>query len=153
MMFPDPADPERLAEVEDLIDDWLTDQLEENPAVAGFERVDQHQWFVRLLGEEKATFSVLFQLDQRTLAYETYLMPAAEENHERLYAHLLERNRHLYGCALCIGADDGVFLAGKQDLRWVDETELDRILGSLYSYTEQFFRPAMRLGYASSFKI
>ena len=33
----------------------------------------------------------------------------------------------------------------------VDHDELDRILGSLYAWTEQFFRPALRIGFASRF--
>jgi hypothetical protein len=34
----------------------------------------------------------------------------------------------------------------------VSEDELDRILGSLYAWVEQFFRPALRIGFASRFK-
>jgi hypothetical protein len=33
----------------------------------------------------------------------------------------------------------------------VDEGELDRILGSLYMYVEQFFQPALRIGFATRF--
>ena len=33
-----------------------------------------------------------FTLGQRTLHFETYVMPAPEENHERFYEHLLRRN-------------------------------------------------------------
>jgi hypothetical protein len=34
----------------------------------------------------------------------------------------------------------------------VDEEELDRIVGSTYAYVEQWFRPAMRIGFASKFR-
>ena len=33
----------------------------------------------------------------------------------------------------------------------IDDDELDRILGSLYAWVEQFFRPALRIGFASHF--
>jgi hypothetical protein len=149
---PAPAGPDELDRVEALIDRWLDEQLAVNPVVAAVDRDrGQRRWFVRLAGEQKATFSVWFTLDQRTLHYETFLMPAAEENHGALYEHLLRRNTKLYGAALAIGAEDGIFLVGQLDVRHVDEDELDRILGSLYAYTEQFFRPAMRLGYQSKF--
>ena len=151
-MFPDPAGPEELEAVAALIDAWLADQVQENPAVEGMEQVvPDRQWFVRLRGEEKATFSALLMLDQRTLRYESYLMPAPQENQEELYAHLLRRNRDLYGVALVIGDEDAVYLSGGLDLRSVDEPELDRVLGTLYSCTEQFFGPAMRIGFASVF--
>jgi hypothetical protein len=152
-MAPDPAQPDELDRVESCIERWLDEQLADNPVVAAVDRdPGLRRWFVRLTGEQKATFSIWLTLDQRTLRYETFLMPAAEENHERLYEHLLRRNTKLYGAALAIGAEDGVFLVGQLDVRHVDDDELDRILGSLYAYTEQFFRPALRIGYESKFR-
>lgn len=155
MLFPDPATPEQIEALDGLIERWLAVQVAENDAVDSVERVLRDdglpEWYVRLLGEEKATFGVLFSLGQRTLHYDTYLMPAPVEHHAALYEHLLRRNLKLYGCAVAIGAEDALYLVGQLDVRWVDERELDRILGSLYLATEQFFRPAMRLGYATAF--
>lgn len=151
-MSRDPATPAELDIVEALIDRWLDVQLADNPVVAAVERdPGARRWFVRLTGEEKATFSVWLTLDQRTLRYETFLMPAAEENHGRLYEHLLRRNTSLYGVALAIGAENAIFLVGQLDVRHVVDDELDRVLGSLYAHTEQFFAPAMRLGYETKF--
>ncbi len=96
-------------------------------------------------------FSIWFTLGQRTVQYETYVMPAPEENHARFFEHLLRRNRKLYGAAFAIGAEDGIFLMGQFPSYAVTERELDRILGTLYASTEQFFRPALRIGYASRF--
>lgn len=158
MLFPDPSPPERLTELDALVERWLATQLEENPAVAATERLAPDRgagagrtWYVRLEGEQKATFGVVLSLGQRTLQYETYLMPAPQEQHAELYEHLLRRNRKLYGCQLAIGEEDAVYLVGQLDNRWVDEAELDRILGTLYLATEQFFRPAMRIGFAGVF--
>ena len=96
-------------------------------------------------------FTIWLTLGQRTLQYETYVMPAPEENHQAFYEHLLRRNRKLFGAAFCIGEEDAVFLAGQFPNDAVDDDELDRILGSLYAWVEQFFRPALRIGYASRF--
>ena len=128
-------------------------QLDDNPAVAAVERdpTEVRRWFVRLLGEEKDVFSVWFTLGQRTLRYETYVMPAPEENHAELYEHLLRRNVGLYGATFAIGEEDAVFLVGQLPLHALDDDELDRILGTMYEYTERFFRPALRIGYASRF--
>ena len=99
-------------------------------------------------GEQKDTFTIWFTLRQRTLHYETYVMPAPEENHERFYEHLLRRNLKLYGAAFAIGDEDAVFLVGQLPNDAIDDDELDRILGSLYAWVEQFFRPALRIGFA-----
>ena len=149
-----PLDRAELDEVGAFIDEWLALQLAENPVVAAVDaNVDgPGSWFVRLTGEEKDVFTVRFNLRQRTLAYETFLMPAPEENAADFYRHLLTRNRGLYGASLCVGEEGAIFLQGQLDSRQVlvDE-ELDRVLGSLYVWVEQFFRPALRIGFASRF--
>jgi len=139
---------------EAMIDVWLVEQLAENPSVAAVERdaPGERRWFVRLRGEQKETFTIWFRLAQRTLHYETYVMPAPIENHAEFYEHLLRRNLKLYGGAFAIGEEDAVFLVGQLGVHALDHGELDRVLGSIYVWVEQFFRPAMRIGYASVFR-
>ena len=148
-----PASPDELDRTAARIEAWMQRQLDENPTVAAVERdpTEVRRWFVRLLGEEKDVFSVWFTLGQRTLRYETYVMPAPEENHAQLYEHLLRRNVGLFGATFAIGDEDAVFLVGQLPLHALDDDELDRILGTMYEYTERFFRPALRIGYASRF--
>jgi len=78
-------------------------------------------------------------------------MPAPEENHAAFFEHLLRRNQKLYGAAFAIGEEDAVFLVGQIDNAAITDDELDRVLGSLYAWVEQFFRPALRIGFASRF--
>jgi hypothetical protein len=150
-----PSTPDELEALEARIDAWLADELQHNPAVAAVERDEEsgeRRWFVRMRGEQKDVFTIWLHLRQRTLHYETYVMPAPEENAGQLYEHLLRRNLGLYGAAFAIGDEDAVFLVGQLDNHQVTEAELDRILGSLYQWVEQFFRPAMRIGFATRFK-
>ncbi len=135
------------------IDRWLGRQLAENPTIAAVDRGEhgERRWYVRMRGEQKDTFTLWLTLGQRTLQYETYVMPAPEENHEAFYEHLLRRNRKLFGAAFAIGEEDAVFLVGQFPNAALDDEELDRIVGSLYAWVEQFFRPALRIGYASRF--
>jgi len=149
-----PSSPEELDALDGRISAWLTQQLRDNPVVVAVERdleSGDHRWFVRVTGEAKDVFTIWFHLRQRTLHYETHVMPAPETNHAELYAHLLRRNANLYGAAFCIGEEDAVFLAGQIDNAALTDDELDRILGSLYEFVERFFRPALRLGFAGRF--
>jgi hypothetical protein len=148
-----PLTDDELAELAARIDTWAERQCLENPVIAAVDREPQaRRWFLRVKGEQKDTFTIWLTLGQRTLHYETYVMPAPEENHERFYEHLLRRNLKLYGAAFAIGEEDAVFLMGQLGNDAVDDDELDRILGSLYAWVEQFFRPALRIGFASRFK-
>ena len=151
--MPDPLDTAALDECESHIDRWLGQQLRDNPVIAPVEREGgARRWFVRVRGEAKDVFTIRFHLQQRTLSYETYVMPAPEENHARFYQHLLERNWGLFGAAFAIGEEGAIFLRGAlQNELVTDDDELDRVLGSLYAWVEQFFQPALRIGYASKF--
>ena len=143
-----------LDDLERRIDGWLAAQLEENPIMVAIDRGEpgERRWYVRLAGEEKDFTTIWFTLRQRTLHYETYVMPAPEENHEQFWEHLLRRNYKLYGVHFAIGPEDAVFLVGHLPADDVDADELDRIVGTVFASVEQFFRPALRIGYASRFK-
>jgi hypothetical protein len=147
------ASVEQLAGLTATIESWLADQLKQNPSVAAVDHdVELRRWYVRVRGEQKDVFTVWLTLGQRTLQFETYVMPAPEENLAACYEHLLRRNRSFNGMAFCIGDEDAVYLVGQLPVGAIDEGELDRILGETYDYVERCFRPAMRIGYASRFK-
>jgi hypothetical protein len=150
-----PATEAELDELSATIDAWLEKEKAENPVLAAVDRSEERgerRWFVRLRGEEKDTFTIWFTLGQYTLQYETYVMPAPEENHAVFFEHLLRRNLKLNGAAFAVGDEDAIFLVGQLANHCIDDDELDRVLGSLYVWVEQFFRPALRIGFASRFK-
>lgn len=144
---------EEIDAVEALIDAWAASELADNPIVLAVDRAEPgvRRWHVRLRGEEKDYTTVWLTIHQRTLQYETYVLPAPEENHARFYEHLLRRNRGFNGAAFVIGDEDAVFLKGQLPLDAVTEDELDRVVGSLYAYVEQCFRPALRIAFESHF--
>ena len=149
-----PADQATLDYVGELIDEWAVMQVRDNASVLGIEtELDNgvRRWLLRLSGEEKQFIAVWFSLRQRSLSIETYFMPAPEENIEDCYTYLLRLNARLGGLRFAIGQEDAVYLMGAISVHHVDEAELDRLLGSAYAYTEAYFRPAMRIGYATRF--
>jgi hypothetical protein len=139
--------------IEQRIDRWLRALPASNAAVAAVGRDDDdpRRWYVRLRGEAKEITTIWLNLGQRTLRYETYVMPAPEENHAELFEHLLRRNERLVGAHFSIGVEDAVFLRGELPLVALSEDELDRVIGSLYAFVEQCFPAAIRIGYASRF--
>jgi Putative bacterial sensory transduction regulator len=142
-----------LAILERRIDEWLAAFQAEHDVVADVQRGegDERRWYVRMRGVEKDFTTVWIVLGQRTVRYETYFMPAPEENHATLFEHLLRRNDRLIGAHFAIGLEDAVYLRGELPIAALDQGELDRVLGSLYAYVEQYFRPALHIGFASRF--
>lgn len=149
-----PPSSEERARARAILVDWLADLIPANPAVAAVvedEEADVDRWFVRVNGESKDVYSVWFTLDQRTLRYESYVMPAPEENPAEFYQQLLRRNWGLRDLAYAIGDEEAIFLRGQLDLRTITDEALDRVLGSVYAAVEQGFQSALRIGFASRF--
>jgi len=149
----DAYEPDRLAELDRRIDGWLRALFAEHDHILAVDRADNGavRWYVRMRGEDKEFTTVWLTLGQRMLRYETYVMPAPEENDAELYEHLLRRNDTLVGAHFSIGVEDAVFLRGEMPLAQVSLVELDRVLGTLYAQVEQCFRSLLRIGFRSRF--
>jgi hypothetical protein len=150
----DVYDDAALALLERRIDEWLAAiATSASVPVESIERAegDVRRWYVRLRGEEKEFTTVWLTLGQRTLRYETYVLPAPEENAAALYEHLLRRNEKLVGAHFSIGIEDAVFLRGELPVGTLSEAELDRAIGTLYATVEQCFQSLLRIAFASRF--
>ena len=148
----DAYDSGELAELEQRIDGWLAALAAENERIIAIDRdADAIRWYVRMRGDDKEFTTVWLTLGQRTLRYETYVMPAPEENDAELYEHLLRRNDRLVGAHFSIGIEDAIFLRGEMPVGQVTQGELDRVLGTLYADVEQCFQSLLRIGFRSRF--
>ena len=148
----------RLDDLRGRIDGWLNEFATDNPMVAAIDRgtsddtpLGEPRWYVRLIGEEKDFVTVWLTLGQRTLRYETYVMPAPEENQAAVMEMLLRRNDQLIGAHFSIGQEDAVYLRGEIPDTAVSDAELDRVLGTVYVAVENNFRALLRLAFASRF--
>ena len=146
-------DESGLANLEQHIDEWLGRIRRNHQTIEAIDRGDgdEVRWYVRMHGEEKEFTTVWLTLGQRTLRYETYVMPAPRENAEQLYESLLRRNEKLVGARFSVGEEDAVFLRGEVFLSSITEVEIDRIIGTLYATVEQCFKPLLRIGFSSNF--
>ena len=151
-------DTDALAAIEHAVGAWLGSFAESTPVVLAVDRArtnpsggDETRWYVRMAGEEKDFTTVWITLGQRTLRYETYVMPAPEENDAQLYEHLLRRNERLIGAHFSIGIEDAVFLRGELPVSALTSDELDRAIGTLYATVEQCFKSLLRIGFPRFF--
>lgn len=146
------ADDAELDRVDALVGEWATSQLQDDGVIQAVERGEpgMRRWYIRLTGEEKSVFTIWFTLRQRSLFFETYVLPAPVQNESDFYQLLLRANSDLHGMAFSIGEEDAVFLGGHVPVDAVDRHELDRIMGSTYAYVERFFPMALRIGFAGS---
>lgn len=145
--------PEQLAVLDLRVAAWLAELAAEHDHILAVDRTDDGfvRWHVRMRGDDKEFTTVWLTLGQRTLRYETYVMPAPEENAAELYEHLLRRNDGIVGAHFSIGIEDAIFLRGEMPVVQVSLSELDRALGTLYAQVEQSFQSLLRIGFRSRF--
>ncbi len=144
---------EELAVLERRLDEWIAELDAEHEHIVAVDRDEDvaRRWYVRMRGEEKDFTTVWLTLGQRTLRYESYVMPAPEENERELYENLLRRNERLVGVHFSIGDEDAIFLRGVLPAHAVVRADIDRILGTIYATVEQTFTALLHIGYASHF--
>lgn len=131
--------------LEERIRLWLTD---EESSVEYAEEVEG-RWAVRMRQETRDATTVWFDLGERSLSFEAYVLP--EPVHpEEVHRQALVRNRRAWRCFFSIDAENAVVLRGRIAAETVSIDELDRVLGEVYETIELAFRPMVRAGFGRS---
>lgn len=109
--------------------------------------------FVAVLpGERKLRTAVSLLVGDHSLSASAFVVRQADEEHERVYRWLLERNAKLPGIAFAVDGDGDVYLVGRLPLAAVDDTTLDALLGSILETSDSSFNELLALGFLSSMR-
>jgi hypothetical protein len=107
---------------------------------------------VTLPGERKLQTPVRLDVGRHALAVHAFVARHPDENHERVYRWLLERNLKLFGVAFAVDHLGDIYLDGRVPLGSVTPEELDRLLGAVLSYADESFNTILELGFATSIR-
>jgi Putative bacterial sensory transduction regulator len=107
---------------------------------------------VVLPGERKLSTPVRLEVGPHSFAVHAFVARHPDENHERVYRWLLERNLKMYGVAFAVDHHGDIYLDGRLPLDSVTPEELDRLLGSVLTYADESFNTILELGFASSIR-
>ena len=105
-----------------------------------------------LPGEKKLQTAVRLDVGAHALGVHAFVCRKPDENHERVYRWLLERNLKMYGVAFALDRLGDIYLDGRLPLAAVTPDELDRLLGSVLTYADESFNTILELGFASSIR-
>ena len=105
-----------------------------------------------LPGEKKLQTPVRLDVGAHALGVHAFVCRRPDENHERVYRWLLERNLRMYAVAFAVDRLGDIYLDGRLPLSAVTPEELDRLLGSVLSYADDSFNQILELGFASSIR-
>ena len=139
------AEPERAAAAETVREFLGQSDLEWN-------EIDEGVFTVVLPGERKLQTPCRLDVGPNAFGVHAFVARRPDENHERVYRWLLERNLKLYGVAFGLDHLGDIYLDGRLPLESVSHDELDRLLGSVLTYSDESFNTILELGFASSIR-
>jgi len=127
----------------------LRDYLTENDLE--FEERDGSFGF-GLPGEHKLQTPVRVDIGPHALAVHAFVCRNPDENHERVYRWLLERNLKTYAVSYAVDHMGDIYLDARLPLALVTPDEIDRVLGSVLTHADGSFNTILELGFASSIR-
>ncbi len=107
---------------------------------------------VELPGEKKLRTPCRLDVGEHAFSVHAFVARHPDENHERVYRWLLERNLRLYGVAFAVDHAGDIYLDGRLPLSSVTADEIDRLLGSVLTYADESFNTILELGFATSIR-
>jgi hypothetical protein len=141
-----------------LVDAWSGRELAAEGPLVAVERQDvtdrtaSHRWLLRFEGEEKDFITLWLTFHQRTLHFETQVMPWPEANQLEVLTYLMRRNAHLIQMSFSLGPEDAIYLVGRVPASLIDEDELDRIAGCSIMYVDDHFPTAMTMAFPDLYR-
>lgn len=106
------------------------------------------RWAVRMRQEVRDATTVWFDVGQRSLQFEAYVMPAPPSPGE-VHRQALVRNARAWRCFFAVDSEGAIVLRGRLAADRVTLDELDRVLGEVFESIELAFRPMIRAGFPS----
>jgi len=105
-----------------------------------------------LPGDRKLQTPVRVDLGEHALGVHAFVCRQPDEQHERVYRWLLERNMRLFGVAFALDAVGDIYLDARLPLAVVTVEELDRLMGEVLQTADSSFNTLLELGFESSIR-
>ena len=115
-----------------------------------YEEAEPGAFLVKLPGSHKLATMTWLVVGDHSLHVEAFFCRKPDENEVGLYRWLLERNARMFAVAFAIDNVGDVYLTGRLPLSSVTADDLDRVLGSVLTYSDEWFDKALELGFKSS---
>lgn len=106
------------------------------------------RWAVRMAQQVRDFTTVWFEVGERTVGFEAYVLPSPPAGHREVYRQLLRRNHRMWRCHFSINGDGDVLLVGRVRLEHWTTDAFDEVLGAVYEAVELSFRSMVQAGFA-----
>lgn len=122
-----------------MVQAWVDDP--ENPVV--YTEVVDGRRAVRMAQDTRDFTTVWFEIGERSVKIEAYVVPAGEEPAEQ-FRQCLVRNRTTWRTRYCLDEENGIVLRARIPIEHLEGTEVGFVMAEIYEQIEVAFRPLVR---------
>jgi hypothetical protein len=115
-----------------------------------YEEAQPGAFLVKLPGAHKLATMTWLVVGDHSLHVEAFFCRKPDENEAGLYRWLLERNARMFAVSFAVDNVGDVYLTGRLPLTSVTPEDIDQVLGSVLTYSDEWFDKALELGFKSS---
>jgi hypothetical protein len=128
-----------------LIAAWVADPEGD---VVYAEEVDG-RWATRMRQECREATTIWWEVGQRTITAEAYVLPGPEQNHADVYRLCLIRNAGALRVHFALDREHAIVLRAKIPVEVATEETLDQVLAEIHQQVELSFRPLVRMAFGN----
>ena len=130
----------------EILEERIRLWVEDPDSTVEYSEEVEGRWAVRMRQETREATTVWFDVGERSLRFEAYVMPAPVEPAE-VHRQALVRNARAWRAFFAVDAEGAVVLRGRLSADRVTLEELDLLLGEVFETIEIAFRPMVRVGF------
>lgn len=136
--------PEETRETLEALTSGWVDDAESDVVWAG---EHEGRWGIRMAQQARDFTTIWFDVGERTMAVEAYLLPNPPRGHAEVYRLCLLRNASSWPVVICLDAQGDVDIRGRRALSEMSVATIDGLVGAVYEVVELSFKPLVRIGF------
>lgn len=135
------------SEAFELVRNYTTNLVDDPESDVVYAGEYEGRWAVRLRQQVRDFTTIWFEVGERTVGYEAYVLPSPSGERVDVYRYLLARNHQAWRAGFSIDRDGDIYVRGRIALAELDEDSLDAAIGAVYEMIEISFSALLRLGF------
>ena len=132
-----------MSRLESVLDQRIRLWLDDPESTVEYSEVLEGRIAVRMRQETREATTVWFEVGERSITVEAYVMPGPG-GAAPLHLKALRRNMRAWRVFFAVDDEGGLVLRGRLPAEQVTLVELDLVLGEIYETIEVAFRPLLR---------
>lgn len=142
-----PENTDSAAHAADVLRTWLADS-----ELEWHEEEDRLAFQVVLPGQRKLQTPVRVSVTRHAVEVYAFVCRKPDENFVGVYRWLLERNLRMFAVAFAVDASGDIYLSGSLPHAALTPDDVDQLMGSVLTYSDESFNTILELGFASAIR-